>query len=73
MGLTKIFHLCEFFKVDYTVVLTVIGLVDGLLFLLGATGRSYMDVAPLSGMPKLLPLFSIFVVRSIILSKVVVF
>ena len=62
MYLTRIYNSCEFVKVDPPTFKIVIGLVSGLLFSLGAVGRKYMDVAPLSSRPELLLLFYIFVV-----------
>ena len=60
--LTRIMHLCEFVKVNPSVDPTVLGIFGGLLFSLGAVGRSYMDVATLSTTPELLSLFLFFVV-----------
>ena len=57
MDLTRILQSCEFVKVDPPTVPTVIVIVVVLLFSLGAKGRSYMDVAPLSATPKCLSLF----------------
>ena len=42
---TRISHSCKIFKVDPPAVATVIGLVGGILFSLGAVGRRYMGVA----------------------------
>ena len=59
MDLTRIFHLFEFVKVDPPTVPTVIGMVGGILFSLGAVGKRYMDVALLSATPESLSLLSI--------------
>ena len=59
MELTIILHSCEFVRVDPTIVPTVIGLFDGLLFSLGIIGRGYMDAALLSSTPDSLYVFSI--------------
>ena len=60
--MTRILHSCEFVKLDPPTVPTVISLVGGLLFLLVAVGKRYMDVNSLSATPESLSLFSIFVV-----------
>ena len=51
MELTRILHSCECFRVYNTVVLTAMGLVGGILFSLGAIGKRYMKVDPLSDTP----------------------
>ena len=48
MDLNRISHSCGFVKVDPPDVKTVIGLVGGLLFSLGAVRRRYIVVDPLS-------------------------
>ena len=60
MNLTRIFHSCESINLDLPAVTTVIGIVGGILFSLGAIDRKYMDVAPMYVTPELLSLFSIF-------------
>ena len=51
----------DFVLVDILAVLTVIGMVGGLLFSYGAVGRSYMDLHPPSAKPKSFSLSYIFV------------
>ena len=60
MDLTRIPHSCEIFKIYPTAITTVIGLVGGILFSLGAIDRRYLDVSLLSDIPESLFLFSIF-------------
>ena len=60
MDLTWILHSCEFVKVYPLYVPTVIDLVGGILFSLGAIDRRYLDVSLLSDIPESLFLFSIF-------------
>ena len=60
MDLTRLSHSCQFVKVDPPVVPTVIVLVGGIFFSLGAVGRRYMYFSPLSATPESLLLFSIF-------------
>ena len=45
MEVCGIFHSCEFVKVDPPDVPTVIGLVSGVLFSLGAIGLTYMNIS----------------------------
>ena len=51
MNLTRIFHSCESINLDLPAVTTVIGIVGGILFSLGAIGKRYMKVDPLSDTP----------------------
>ena len=62
MDLTRISHSCGFVRIGPPTISTVIDLVNGLLFSLGAVGKRYMDAALLSAKPESLLLSSIFVV-----------
>ena len=60
MELTRILYSFEFLKVDPPAVPTLIGMTGGILLPLGALGKRYTDIAPVSATPELLLLFSIF-------------